>query len=258
MSESENLLIYQLAKRVVERKTDSEHLKAVQAQLHATNDIYGGIVRMFADQNGLAAESLLRTLFDAAVNCIILAKHKEKLQDFLRNGQFTHLRLIRFSQVMKERFEPLIKATEKEWEVLFPEFKNTDWHKLGTRDSFIEAEYKPEIYDQFFRRASAYAHGEPYITVRRADKTWQNWTIEARPDLWKTLTVGAYGMASMAMLHMLALLNREFKLGIEEEFAKPKALLDEFKAKHIQVMNQILENQDNQAGPTVQPSEKKP
>lgn len=257
MEELEGVLIYNLARKVAEQTTTDEHFRAVQAQVQVANQIYFAILRMLEEQNGLAAESLLRTLFDAAVNCIILAKHKEKLNDFLRNGQFTHLRLIRFTQVMKQRFEPIIQATEDDWKVLFPEFKDAEWHKLKTRDSFIEAEYKPEIYDQFFRRASAYAHGEPFITVRRTDATWKSWSIEARPQLWKTLTVGAYGLASNAMLHMLAIISREFKLGIEGELAKPSAMLEAFKAKHIEVMKQVLENQDNQAGQTVQSIDKK-
>jgi hypothetical protein len=240
-----------MAQCVAEQKSEDPHFKAVLAQLTVTNNFYLGLIHMVANENGLAAEALLRSLFDSAVNCIILAKHKEKLQDFLRNGHFMHLRLIRFSDIIKERFTPLLEATEKEWKELIAEFKNTDWHKLGTRDSFVEAEYEPQIYDQFFRRASAYAHAEPFIVVRRPDNTWKNWTIEARPELWKKLGVGVYGMASMAMLHMLAILNREFNLGIEEEFARAKAVVDEFKAKHIQVMNQILENQDNKAGPSV-------
>ncbi len=256
MEELEGVLIYQLANKVAEQKTDSGHLRAVQAQLQVVNQVYFAIFRMVQDQNGIAAESLLRTLFDAAVNCIILAKHKDKLQDFFRNGQFTHLRLIRFTQVMKEKFEPLIKATEKDWDVLFPEFKNTDWHKLGTKDSFIEAEFKPEMYDQYFRRASAYAHGEPFITVRRTDESWKNWSIDARPKLWRSLTIGVYGLASNAMLHMLAIISREFKLGIEGEFEKPKMMLEALKAEHIQAIKQMFEEQDGQGGSAVRSDDK--
>ena len=178
MEELEGVLIYELAKKVAEQKTEDNHFQAVQAQILVTNQIYFAIFRMVADKNGLAAETLLRTLLDSSINCIILAKHKEKLPDFIRNGQFTHLRLIRFAEAMKERFEPMVKATEPDWDPLFKEFKNTDWHKLSTRESFVEAEFKPAMYDQFFRRASAYAHAEPFIVVRRSDNTWKNWTVD--------------------------------------------------------------------------------
>lgn len=256
MAELEGVMIFNLAKKVAERKTDNEHLKAVQAQVQVANQIYFAIFRMVADQNGLAAESLLRTLFDTAVNCVILAKHKDKLLDFIRNGQFTHLQLIRFTEVVPERVKPLVAATEDDWKILSPEFKSTEWHKLKTRDSFVEAECKPEMYDKYFRRASSYAHGEPFITVRRTDDTWKNWIVEARPENWKILTIGAYGLACDMMLHMLVILNREFKLGIDEEFAKPIALVQDLKVTHIALMQKQFAHKDKKAGPHVQPNDK--
>jgi hypothetical protein len=248
MEELEGVLIYELAKKVAEQKTDNEHLRAVQAQIQVTNQIYFAIFRMVGDQNGIAAESLLRTLFDSVINCIVLAKHKEKLQDFIRNGQFSYLRLLRFNDAIPEKTKPLIASTEDDWKVLFPEFKSTDWHKLGTKDSFIEAEYIPEMYDKYFRRASSYAHAEPYITVRPKDKTWKSWGIEVSLVRWKNLTIGVYGLACNAMLHMLAIVNREFELGIDAEFEKPFALVKAFKAKHIETIKQALANEDSALG----------
>ena|ERR1700731_3126394 len=247
MEELEGVLICNLAKKVAERPTDSEHLKAVQAQIMFATQIYFAIFRMVADENGLAAESLLRTLFESAINCIILAKHEEKLVDFIRSGQFAYLRLIRFNDVMPETIKPLIAATENDWNVLFPEFKSTDWHKFKTKDSFAEAEYTAEMYDKYFRRASSYAHAEPYVTVRPKDPKWQSWGIDVNPARWKTLTLGAYGLACDAMLHMLAIVNREFKLALDADFEKPVALVQAYKAKHINLIQQAVANQDNKA-----------
>lgn len=254
MEELEGVLIFNLAKKISEQATNDEHLKAVQAQIMVANQIYFAIFRLVADRNGLAVESLVRTLFESCINGIILAKHKEKLQDFIRAGQFAHLRLIRFNDVMPETIKPLIATTDNDWNVLFPEFKSTDWHKFKTKDSFAEAEYKTEMYDKYFRRASSFAHAEPYITVRPKDAKWQTWGIEVNPARWKTLTLGAYGLACDAMLHMLAIVNREFKLGLEAEFEKPVALVQAYMAKHINVIKQSVANKDNQTGPTVQPS----
>jgi hypothetical protein len=245
MEQLEGVLIYELAKGVAGRATDSEHLRAVQAQIQVTNQIYFAIFRMVADQNGVAAEALLRTLFDSAINCIVLAKHSEKLQDFIRNGQFTHLRLIRFTDVMPEKIKPLVAATENDWKALFQEFKSSEWHKLGTKDSFIEAEYEAEMYNKYFRRASSYAHAEPYITVRPKDATWKNWCIDASLVRWKNVTIGVYGLACNAMLHMLAIVNREFKLGLDAEFEKPLALVKAFKIKHIEIIKQAFANEDS-------------
>lgn len=243
MEELEGVLIYELAKKVAERETDSEHLRAVQAQIQVANQIYFAIFRMVADKNGIAAECLLRTLFDSAINCIVLAKHKEKLQDFVRNGQFAHLRLIRFNDAMPEKIKPLIASTEDDWKVLFPEFKSADWHKLGTRESFLEAEHIAEMYDKYFRRASSYAHAEPYVTVLPKDKMWKSWGIEVSFIRWQNATIGAYGLACNVMLHMLAIVNREFKLGIDAEFEKPLALVKALKARHIEAIKQAVANE---------------
>ena len=58
------------------------------------------------------------------------------------------------------------------------------------------------------------------------------------------------------MMHMLAIISREFKLGIEKELEKPNAMVQALKAKHIAVISQVLENQDSEARPAVQPSDK--
>jgi hypothetical protein len=112
------------------------------------------------------------------------------------------------------------------------------------------------MYDKYFRRASCYAHAEPYVVVRPKDDKWQTWGIDVNPKRWKTLTLGAYGLACIALLHMLAIVNREFKLGMDGEFAKPSALVEAYKAKHVDLIKKSVENQNNQAGQAVQPSNK--
>jgi Family of unknown function (DUF5677) len=143
--------IYKLAERIASKATDDEHFKAVQAQCSVLNQIYVGVMELCAKQNGLAAEALLRTLFETAVTTAVLAKNKNKLNDFIRCGQFIHLRLLRSNTLgppVKETIDKLVALTEEDWKPLFDEFKNNeDWHKLKTKDSFIEAGHKPEIYD---------------------------------------------------------------------------------------------------------------
>jgi hypothetical protein len=218
--ETKGSLIFKLAKRVTEHPTANEHLRAVQSQLQLANQILFGMFRIMADQNGLAAESLLRTLFEAAVNGVILAKHKDLLDNFIEHGQFTALRLLRFTEVMKEKIDPIVRLTEEDWGRLSPRFKHKEWHMLGTSDSFVEAEFERAMYDKYFRRASAIAHAEPYVTVRRRDETWKHWTVEARPDLWATFAGSAYILGCGVMLHFLKIMDREFRLGIENEVSQ--------------------------------------
>jgi Family of unknown function (DUF5677) len=116
----------------------------------------------------LAGEALLRTLFEVAVSAIILAKHRDRLEHFVGHARFTELRMMRVIEVpaLKEQLAPTIAATEREFQQLWAEFKDQRWHKMGTKDSFIKAEFQPAIYDGYYRRASAIAHGQPYVTVR--------------------------------------------------------------------------------------------
>src|SRR6266567_2143418 len=118
MSDMEGGEIYKLVEHISGTRTEDEHFHAVQAQCQFVSQIYLGLLHMSAQGNGLAAESLLRTTFESAVNCIILAKHKAKLPDFIRYGQFTDLRLLRFNTLpspIKERVDRLIQATDPDW-----------------------------------------------------------------------------------------------------------------------------------------------
>jgi len=104
------------------------------------------------------------------------------------------------------------------------------------------------MYDKYFRRASSFAHAEQYVTVRPKDRDGQSWGIDVNPARWKILTLGAYGLACDAMLHMLAIVNREFKFGLETEFEKPVALVQAYMAKHIDTIKQAVANEDNTSG----------
>jgi len=244
MADAEGMLISNLIERVIDIKTDDDHFKAVQAQSQFVNQVYIGILQMVISENGVCAESLLRTLFESAVNCVILAKHKEKLNDFIRAGQFAHLRMLRFSTLpdpFKKRFDEIIKMTEADWKPLFDEFQNCDWHKLKTRDSFIEAGHKPNVYDEYYRRASAYSHGEPYTVVLKTDNTWKKWTVEAQPDRWKKIAAGTRVFGSLAVLHMLAIINVEFRLSIDEELRNLGKQVSDWREKHVEAVKQAFE-----------------
>jgi len=64
--------------------------------------------------NGLSAETLLRTLFETVTSTTILAKHPEKLGDFIDHGRLVELRMMRVieSPALKERLQATIKATD--------------------------------------------------------------------------------------------------------------------------------------------------
>lgn len=234
-----------LAKKFAAMNTESDHVKAVQTQVKATLELFIGLLSVGQHQNGVASESLLRSVFDSVINVVILAKHPEKLEDFVRYGKFTHMRMIRFmtklTPEMQKHVEGVIKKTTPEWDVLFKQCRNTDWHKLGTKESFVEAEFEESLYDRYFRPASAYAHAEPYILVYPADDNWNTWTVGAREKHWKMRWISAYNMGCYAMIHMLVIVSREFKLGYEEQLKEFTAMVDKFKETHIAAIQQAFE-----------------
>ncbi len=228
MLDSSGARILELANRVSEIKTDNPHLSGVRAQIAFANEIYRGTIEVSARGNGLAGEALLRTVFEVVTSAIILAKHGEKLQDFIRHGRFTELRMMRVieSPSLKARLAAAVGATDAEYREVWEEFKEQRWHKMGTKDSFKEAEFQAGMYDRYYRRASAIAHGQPYVTVRGGK-------IEARPTAWKNLSIGASNMASLLMVFLLIIVNREFKLGLENEIAELHRQADAHVARHM-------------------------
>jgi hypothetical protein len=201
-----------LADELSSLPTVDEHLQAVQAQIVVASDIYRGVMRVSSDSNGLAAESLVRTLFEAVTNASILAKHRGFLNDFIRHGRFTELRMTRVIQVkeLREKLAVQIAATEAEFQTLLAEFGDQRWNKMKTTASFAEAEFEPGMYDRYYRRASAIAHAQPYVTARDGK-------VKTRRAIWDRLSVGAAITAHLLMGHLVTVVNREFKLGYEEK-----------------------------------------
>jgi len=228
MTDTTNSSILELSKQVANKKTDNRHFSAVQAQIAFANEVLRGISTVSTDGNGLAAETLLRTLFEVVASAIILAKHGDKLEDFVRHGRFTELRMMRVIEEppLKARLASIVAATEAEYQELYAEFKEQRWHKMGTTESFTEAEFQPGIYDRYYRRASAISHGQPYVTVRHGK-------VEARPVPWKNFSTGAVNMASLVMVTFLAIVSREFKLGLDDEIVKLGREADADAARHM-------------------------
>ena len=223
--------ILNLSKQIAASPNVDEHRGAVLAQLAFSNQIFEGITAVCEKGNGVSAEALLRTLFETLSSAVILAKHPEKLKDFIDHGRMTELRMLRVIETpsLKQRLDKTVKATEAEFQQLWAKFNERRWHGLGTRESFTEAEFGPNAYDRYYRRASAISHGQPYVTVREGK-------VKARPIAWKNFSIGAENMAMLVLCTSLAILNREFKLGVDNDLAKLQAPLDAHLKQH---MNQI-------------------
>src|ERR1700733_684885 len=73
-------------------KPDNFHFQAVRAQCAAAYEVFVGILCLVDEDNGVSAQSLLRTLFETVVGAVILAKHSEKVLDFGMHARLTWFR----------------------------------------------------------------------------------------------------------------------------------------------------------------------
>jgi hypothetical protein len=112
------------------------------------------------------------------------------------------------------------------------------WHGLGTKESFAQAEFESNAYDRYYRRASAIAHGQPYVTVRQGQ-------VRARSTAWKNLSLGVRNQAMLMMATLLGILNREFELGLEDKLG---GLQQDIEAHLKQHMEDILKLADTNKG----------
>jgi hypothetical protein len=226
--------LFAFSTQIAERKEEDEHHMAVLAQLTFANQVFEGITRVSETGNGICAESLLRTLFETLTSMTILAKHPEKLQDFVDHGRMTELRMMRVieSPALKKRLEKSVNQTDAEFQKLWAKFNERSWHGLSTKEAFGEAEFGLGTYNRYYRRASAIAHGQPYVTVRGGK-------VRARPTAWKNMSIGAENMAMLMLLTSLEILKREFKL--EVDLTEPREKLDAHLKQHMSQIEKMAD-----------------
>lgn len=179
---------------------------------------------MIDAKNGIAAMSLGRTLFEAVVSAVILAKHQEKLDDFKNHGKWTTFQMARSISPTSQFHSPGLKKfredTKTECDALQAYFKPTgNWHLLKTTDAFAEAEMPEDWRSRYYVRVSAIAHGHPFPVVQQFDRETKDYKIQAEPEEWKRWAEKERIMSALLMLHMVGRISRVFALGLESEIA---------------------------------------
>jgi hypothetical protein len=214
-----------LAKEIMAARRDDAHFKAVQAQCAFSLEVYTGIQCVAAVENGVSAQALLRTLFEAVVGAVILAKHVEMLDDFRNHGKLTALRIVQsFPQdsIFAKKLTTVRDATKAECDALYESFKTGggNWHRMKTTASFTDAEMPDNFYQRFYGPASAVAHGEPYVVVQNLDMEGKNWEIQPRYRVWRHWSGTSQVMSLWLMLHMVERVSQVFSLGVKTESVK--------------------------------------
>lgn len=239
-AESEDLS--EILRSIVKTASTSDHFKAIQAVCNVTLDFYRGVLTLVGSQNGLAAQALVRSLFETVVSGVILANSPQRLAKFLRHGKFTQLRTLHFakSDVNEEAGKRRIELHAKyksELDSLFAEFGENSWHGMKTIESFEAAGFERSLYGRYYRSASAIAHGQPHSVVR---VTKDGGISLERTSLGRVNSLyGAYIMGSLIVLHFLEQLDSIFDLGLSERLASCRQGVDLWKARHIEFFKQV-------------------
>jgi Family of unknown function (DUF5677) len=219
-----------LAQKIVDLKSDSPHMQAVQAYCAFEIEILRGILDLAAVGNGAAAQSLVRTLFEGIVGIAVLAKNPSTLQDFEKHGKLTTLRLAQnmpsaspFSGKAKE----FITKEGVDYAALFKYFedKKFKWHPFSQTKAYEQAELPDNFNNRFYARSSAISHSEPFVVLEppRSDPYWK---IQPRPEEWERWAGLSQTMSLLFTIHMIDVVSRTLGLGLDSEVAKLSAEVD--------------------------------
>jgi hypothetical protein len=220
-----------LAEKLVDVKSDDPHVQAVQAYCAFASEIQSGILDLVAVGNGAAAQSLVRTLFETIVGVIILAKHPNTLEEFEKHGRLTTIRLAKnmpsaspFSKTAKE----FVGSEGTDYDALFQYFeaKKFKWHPFSQTQTYAEAELPDNFNNRFYARSSAISHGEPFV-ILEPPRTGPGWRIQSRTEEWKRWAALSSTMSLLFTVHMVEVLSRVLKLGLDSEVASVSKELGE-------------------------------
>lgn len=219
-----------LAQKIVDVKSDSPHVQGVQAYCAFEIEILRGILDLAAVGNGAAAQSLVRTLFEAIVGIAVLAKNPSTLEDFEKHGRLTTLRL---AQNMPSDSPFAGKAKEfmtkegADYAALFKYFedKKFKWHPLSQTKAYEQAELPDNFNNRFYARSSAISHSEPFV-VLEPPRTDPHWKIQPRPKEWERWAGLSQMMSLLFTIHMIDVVSRTLGLGLGSEVAKLNAEID--------------------------------
>jgi len=223
---SEGNRVGELAKKITHPSAEDDHFKAVQAQCAAALEVYAGILTLVAEDNGISAQSLVRTLFETIVGAVLLAKDPNKLSDF---GKHAKLTLLRMSETTpeestfgkKELTVKLRNLARSQCALLEKYFKpSSNWYRLRRKEGFAEAELPKNFYESFYIRASAIAHGDPLTVFKPSNSDLNTWVIRPMYEEWRNnWPMLAYVMSMYLMLHMIEQTSKCFNLGLNDEMA---------------------------------------
>jgi len=232
-TEREHVALMHVGNLITGAPAKDDFHKVLQCQTTVALEHYGGMLSLVSDKFGFPAEGIGRNLFEIVVGTVYLAKHPQKLNDFLDYGKYLRYRQIRASKTTNAAFQQKqtaeIAQTDVEYDALKKRFKKP-WHgstvELMTKDAGMT-----NLYDVYYRRASSVAHGDAFNVYHFTSKgwqigiAWQKWDRAAR-------TAMIFGYQLLVLL--FERLNQHLMLGLDHEMQILTDLMNQMTAKDMQ------------------------
>jgi hypothetical protein len=175
-TEREHVALMHVGNLITEAPAKDDFHNVLQCQTTVALEHYGGMLSLVSDNFGFPAEGICRNLFEIVVGTVYLAKHPQKLNDFLEYGKFKRYRQMRASQpthpVLKQKQVAEIAQTDVEYAALQQRFKRVSWHRVSVEVMTNDAGMT-NLYNTYYRRASSVAHGDAFNIYHFTSKGWQ-------------------------------------------------------------------------------------
>jgi len=250
-----------LARSVIDFKTEDEHLKLIQQRTFIIWETFTGVLSLVALELLVSAFSHCRTVYENILSTLHLLHDKTRTKDY-----FDHAKVLAFELNEALRRDPKeLDVVRPEYLALKPTFlkgkKPLFWHRMSIWKlaEVVDAErnaalteqvsplgFFPNMQRTFYSEVSSIAHGEGFLGMRYGDKGWyydvENYNLDGIDRI--ALNV-SYSLVTIFLESVIS----HFKLPFENELAN----VNEINKRHLTV-----ENKDNEAGQAVQPARVKP
>jgi hypothetical protein len=245
-----------LARSVIDFKTEDEHLELIQQRTFIIWETFTGVLSLVALELLVSAFSHCRTVYENVLSTLHLLHDKTRIKDYLDHAKVLAFELNEnFGRDAKE-----LDVVRPEYQALKPTFlkgkKPLFWHKMSIwklaevvdveRNSALTEQvsplgFFPGMQKTFYSEVSSIAHGEGFLGMRYGEKGWyydvEHYNLDGIDGMALNLS---YSLVTIFLESVIS----HFKLPFEKELAAVNAI----NKKHLTV-----ENKENAAGQGVQP-----
>ncbi len=119
--------------------------------------------------------------------------------------------------------EQELELGKSEYEVLNKEYKKQNWHQKSVKDLAAQAGFE-QLYRTFYKEASAIAHGDSFVLLRR--RHFKSWDLAITPERFARYIEIAARFSYLMMATLFGLVTETFNLRSRELVEKMSSYID--------------------------------